>query len=63
MTLASLLIGPPFSAVSVICGYIGAYTLHCWEKREAWSIATCVSWGSISRFAFSVFCSLTVGYT
>ncbi len=63
LMLAPGLTGPPLIAASVSCGYIGAYTLQSSEKREAWSIAICVSCGSISRFAFSVSCSLTVGYT
>ena len=31
---------PLLSAANVTCGYIGAYTLHTWEKRDACEIAT-----------------------
>ena len=39
---------------TVICRYIGAYTLHTCEKRAACWTAIAFSSGSICRLAFSV---------
>jgi hypothetical protein len=50
-------------AVRVTCRYIGVYTLHTCENRDACWTAIAFCSGSISRVAFWVFWPLTVGYT
>ncbi len=50
-------------AASVSWRYIGAYTLHTWENRDAWATATAVSSGSTDRVELAVGWVLTVGYT
>ena len=55
----------------VSCGYIGAYTLHTCEKRDAWLSAMAsssfsmasVALGMSSPFSLKFSWLLTVGYT
>ncbi len=34
---AGLVASPLANAPDVACRYIGAHTLHTWEKRDAWA--------------------------
>ena len=51
------------NAPDVACRYMGAQTLHTWEKRDAWAKAAAVSAGCTVRSAFVPDSVETVGYT
>ena len=54
---------PRASPAVVTWRYIGAQTLHCWENRDAWTIAAARSAGWTVRSALAPGSVETVGYT
>ena len=52
---------PRARPATVTWRYMGAHTVHCWENREAWTIAASRSAGWMVRSALAVRSVETVG--